>query len=527
MNLLLDPWLTIRRRSGLREPIAPWQVTDGFETDPVISLATPRADFDAAAVQLLIGLLQVALPPEDNGAWGRRFGAPPSPEELRAAFAPLAPYFELDGDGPRFLQDLTLLSEADFSRWSIEDLILDSGLSSPQDHFRKAGTVQALCPRCAALTLLSVQVFGPGGGRGHRTGLRGAGPLTTLVVTDEARGLWSTLWANVLPQGAFERLNGEGLTRRTRPEDRFPWLAPTRVSPTEGAITTAEHVHPAQMFWPMARRLRLEFAAAEPAAPCDLCGESADRLVREVATRHHGVNYSGAWNHPFSPSQLLKDGRPVPVRADERSLAYRNWLGLIAGSGGRTPAPVVAALEERRRRLESPARLWAFGPSFNNRKEVIWVEGRLETVWPEHDRHRLFGSYVSELIEASGLAEFFFTKAIAEAMGTARAPEAHRYRLRQETEGDFFRRLHDLAEAIDANAEPEQITAIRRTWHRHLLNVALDIYHQETAGLLLEARGTARVARAYKVLRQNFWGKKMIEALGGIELWSSNEENAA
>ncbi|MDX1998410.1 MAG: type I-E CRISPR-associated protein Cse1/CasA [Thermoanaerobaculia bacterium] len=519
MNLLTDPWLTVRRRSGRIERIAPWQVTDDFAADSVVALATPRADLDAAAAQLLIGLLQVAMPPEDDRSWGRRFTTPPTADELRTAFAPFAPYFELDGEGPRFLQDLTLLSEPDFSRWALEDLVLDSGLSTPQDLFRKAGTLRAACPRCAALILLSVQLFGPSGGRGHRTGLRGAGPLTTLVVTDESLGLWPSLWANVLARETFETLNGEDLPRRDLPADCFPWLAPTRTSPTEGAITTAGHVHPGQMFWAMGRRLRLEFVAAEPGEACDLCTEPSDTVVREVATRHHGVNYSGFWRHPFSPLRRVKDGQLIPVRADRRSLAYRNWLGLVTKTAEQEPAPVVAALERRRHDFPHRAELWTFGPNFSNRTAVVWVEGRLEYVWPRQDEHRRFADAVGQLLEAAGLGEYFFTKAIGEAMALDRAPEALRERFSQETESAFFERAHELAQAVEADAEPEHFDGISRTWHRALLSTALAIFNQETSALLLEARATERVARAYKTLRQNFWGKKMTATLGGVQLW--------
>jgi hypothetical protein len=38
-----------------------------------------------------------------------------------------------------------------------------------------------LCPHCAALALFSLQLNAPSGGKGYRTGLRGGGPLTTLI----------------------------------------------------------------------------------------------------------------------------------------------------------------------------------------------------------------------------------------------------------------------------------------------------------------------------------------------------------
>src|SRR5579872_3760445 len=48
MNLLLDPWIPLRRRSGVVEVVAPWQITDSEEADPFTGFASVRPDFDGA-----------------------------------------------------------------------------------------------------------------------------------------------------------------------------------------------------------------------------------------------------------------------------------------------------------------------------------------------------------------------------------------------------------------------------------------------------------------------------------------------
>ena len=35
LNLITDPWLPVRRRSGRTETIAPWAVNDRIDTEPV------------------------------------------------------------------------------------------------------------------------------------------------------------------------------------------------------------------------------------------------------------------------------------------------------------------------------------------------------------------------------------------------------------------------------------------------------------------------------------------------------------
>nr|WP_231886596.1 type I-E CRISPR-associated protein Cse1/CasA [Methylomonas methanica] len=58
-----------------------------------------------------------------------------------------------------------------------------------------------LCPSCAATALFTLQTNAPSGGVGHRVGLRGGGPLTTLVLPKASQTtLWQKLWLNVFNQ---------------------------------------------------------------------------------------------------------------------------------------------------------------------------------------------------------------------------------------------------------------------------------------------------------------------------------------
>src|SRR5713101_4294240 len=111
MNLIHDAWIPIQRKHGEETRIAPWEVTTRYNDDPIVALAAPRPDFNGALIQFLIGLLQTTCAPESSRvrrAWLRE---PPSPEELHAKFEEIAYAFKLDGDGPRFMQDLTLNPE--------------------------------------------------------------------------------------------------------------------------------------------------------------------------------------------------------------------------------------------------------------------------------------------------------------------------------------------------------------------------------------------------------------------------------
>lgn len=108
----------------------------------------------------------------------------------------LLPAFEFDGAGPRFMQDFALPDGASDS-FGISALFIETpgenALRKNKDHFIKRGGITALCPCCAATALLTLQINAPAGGAGHRTGLRGGGPLTTLLLCSPAMSLWHDL----------------------------------------------------------------------------------------------------------------------------------------------------------------------------------------------------------------------------------------------------------------------------------------------------------------------------------------------
>lgn len=108
MNLLSTSWLKIKRQSGVIETIAPYQITENYQTDPVIDLILPRSDFRGAIIQFLIGLLQTAFADIQPYQWRTWRKNPPSPEELKMKFAPFIKAFAIDSNGPSFMQDLEL-----------------------------------------------------------------------------------------------------------------------------------------------------------------------------------------------------------------------------------------------------------------------------------------------------------------------------------------------------------------------------------------------------------------------------------
>jgi CRISPR system Cascade subunit CasA len=195
-SLLSAKWIPIKRADGSRDPIAPHEITSDLDSNPIVSFAWPRPDFDLAAHEFLIGLLAVAFPPKGQRDWLRYFHTPSTPEELPEAFQPYAAAFSLDGEGPRFLQDFSPL-EGEPS--PVEALFIEAPGANTvklnKDLLVKRERIRVLSRASAAMALYTLQQFAPLGGAGHRTSLRGGGPLVTLVVPGAPEnGRPLTLW---------------------------------------------------------------------------------------------------------------------------------------------------------------------------------------------------------------------------------------------------------------------------------------------------------------------------------------------
>jgi len=106
MNLIHDKFIPVSRKSGRKEQITPWQITE--TEDPVLALNTPRPDFNGSLMQFLIGLLQTTAMPDDFYKWLKWLEKPPEPEELKRHCGKKAFAFKIEGQ-QAFIQDLDRL----------------------------------------------------------------------------------------------------------------------------------------------------------------------------------------------------------------------------------------------------------------------------------------------------------------------------------------------------------------------------------------------------------------------------------
>ncbi|WP_268921332.1 type I-E CRISPR-associated protein Cse1/CasA [Siccirubricoccus phaeus] len=489
LNLLLQPWLPVLRQGGKHEMVRPAQIAEADNL--VVGLDWPRADFRIAGLEFLIGLLATACPPEDGSTWLDWWHSPPSPATLDAALAPFAHAFDLDGDGPRFLQDREdLVSDPE----PIERLLIESPgastLRQNTDLLVHRGRVARLGRPAAAMALYTFQGWAPAGGAGNRTGLRGGGPLTTLVLPGERPTLWQTLWANVpvRPEGP------------PAPEEYplvFPWLAPTVTSEGNRGVTP-EQSHPLQAWWGMPRRIRLDFAPGDQ--PCDLTGSRDGVQVTSWRQRPRGANYVG-WGrvHPLSPYYAQKPGDAwLPVHPQPGGIGYRHWLGLVMRDreGLRLPAQSVHQWRETRERdVGRPGtRLLAAGYDMDNMKARGFVESEMPLP-PAADKEKQENLATALILSANQVAAVL-RSAVRQALfspGATVKLEAElfsslRERVWEATEAGFFERLA---------AQPEDAKA---SWLHELRRLALALF-DEAAPLTPENGALApRISRARRGL---------------------------
>jgi len=519
VSLLSEPWMPVRRRDGSRAWIAPNQFAD----PDILAFDADRPDFNGALAQFAVGLLQTSTPVDSTSAWEQFSATPPSSSVLSEWFAPFAGAFELDAKGACFMQDFSLTAdEASFNEIGalLIDAPGDNALKNNSDHFVKRGRVSGMCPHCAATALLTLQINAPSGGVGHRTGLRGGGPSTTLLVSMPLNGqpgaLWDDLWLNVRDQRGFLALCGDA--GKSALHFRFPWMSD--IAAIQGAIgeTSPVQVHPHHVFWAMPRRVRLDFEAID-SGDCDVCGRSAERLVRRYLSKNYGFNYKGPWNHLLSPYYEAKQGW-LPVHPQPGGFAYRHWLGWVLGQTAdkkrqRRAGVVEHALAARRGQL----RLWAFGYDMDNMKARCWYEATLPLYGLadcDADAQGWVGSQVDIWLAGADLAAFYLRSAVkhawfgTEARGDFSAIDATFW---GSTEAAFYGQLRDLIDLARQNLEGDML-AVREKWHRELINAVVKLFDTVFVGAgQIERQKPRRVAVAFRQLKKNMRGPKILHAL--------------
>ncbi|MDN7133491.1 type I-E CRISPR-associated protein Cse1/CasA [Halomonas sp. MC140] len=557
MNLLNDPWLPFLLKSGQVKYLPPSALAD----PDVINLALPRADFQGAAYQFLLGLLQTALPPKTHDDWLDLLMAPPSVDALDKAFAPFSSAFELDGAGPRFMQDLDPLE--DVKNATVSGLLIDApganGIKNNTDFFVKRGRVEVMCDACAAIALYTMQINAPAGGAGIRVGLRGGGPLTTLVMPElSTASLWERLWLNVITVKETTQKGQRWTAPHPEEPSLFFWMANTRISDKKGTEVLPEDTHPLHAYWSMPRRFRLLFEEADE-CPCDICGQKTNRVVRELRAKKQGANYDGPWLHPLTPYRRdpkKPNELPLSSKGQPGGLGYRHWSGFVLNdeeSSGSIAAAVLKSYihkqklvtQERARGEEiqallREARLWVFGYDMDNMKPRGWYSVEMPLVEIPQGQQERLRAWVHQLTELSRNIAWMVRTQVknawfsrpSDAKGDMSAIDNQFY---DATEPEFFKALLALQQVLQQDSPPPHIPSdIAERWYFALKREAMRVFENLALSGAQESMDLARATAAHRQLQSFLGGKskgsKVVSDFiqqGGFDPSAKAKRNAA
>ncbi len=395
-NFLRDPSLLFRLRDGSERILSLIHICDR----DVIDFALLRADFQGAAYQLAIAILQTIYAPQDEEEWLERYHKPPNHAELESAFKKIEHAFNVSGDGPLFMQDFDPLDGQE--EVPIERLLIDvpgeQTIKNNTDFFIKRESCKGMSPEMANIALYTLQINAPSGGKGYRTGLRGGGPITTLICPQsEDVNLWQKVWLNVI-----NREHWKYDEPNFQDGSVFPWMEPTR----EGDVY-AKEVHPLHMYWAMPRRIRLQ--VDDSASECGISGKKTSETVRTFTTKNYGNNYSGDWRYPLTPYRFNPD-KPnedsLSVKGKPGGINYNQWslMTLNNEAKGNICADVVNHYQEIQADIElsENPRLWVFGYDMDNMKARCWYSATMPLFHVDADK---YDAIITEIERLQSLAE--------------------------------------------------------------------------------------------------------------------------
>ena len=454
-----------------------------------IHLLAPRADFNAALLQFLIGLVQTTMAPQNERAWKNIYKNPPSESDLQAAFAPLISTF----DYKIFMQDF---AEFDGKTNNISGLLPetpgDQTCRLDTDFFVKRDTVKHLCKSCTATALLSHNLNASSDGVGYRTGLRGGGPLTTIAIGDT---LWETIWLNILETPDL----GD-----SESDEIFPWMCPTHTAEVHSA-----EVNPLLMYWAMPRRIHIDWDTTVHTT-CDICGQMDD-CITEYSAKNYGNNYKGSWRHPLSPYYTYKE-ETLPVHANPGGVTYKHWLGLLYAdqTTGYQAALIINKVLDRYSKfknlgesLSRNIRISAFGYDFDNAKVRTWYESTMPII---HSNVPDYETNIAKLVHSAATI-ISNTKSCVKSAYYGKAKvrgdlSPISIRMWAETEDRFYKTIHQLSTGADVSDE----------WLSYLKSISFSIFDELTDG----APDPKRIVEARKSL-YNF-NNKSVEKIWNTQI---------
>lgn len=510
-NLLSDPFLPVVTAKGNRRLV---RFADLFDPgdDPPVDFDWPRPDLNIAAHEFCIGVLSVAAQPNED-VWRQVWDKPPLPDELDNYLDPIRPAFNLDGDGPRFMQAFEDIGAGDPN--PVEALFIDTPGANAQkkntDLLTHRDRVARLGLPAAAMALYAMQQFAPSGGAGNRTSMRGGGPMTTLAIVRADNApvpLWRRLWLNV-PQA-----QGRHLDDPCVPEV-FPWLAPTITSDKasgERTISQEDKVaHPLQACFGMPRRIRL--VLDDQPGRCGLLADVGP-VVSGFIQVPWGVNY-GVWEHPLTPyRQQKEDSEPYSTKPKGGRFGYRDWVSVTAGDADQRlarPSRNISALQGRLAQLGTmKTGLLVAGWAMNNMEAIAYLHAE-QPLYLARDagQQAVLDSLARAMAKAGDVTHDILRMAIRRAYFSDGAKPDTSSGLFNDLRHAFYADTDDAFHAILADAtQGDSIDhkAALDAWYRVMRRNAVRLFEANAPDPTTSPQHAERMAKAYSGLNLSLAG---------------------
>lgn len=518
MNLINDPWITVRRQSGVEGRIRPAQIAAAGETDVIVDILAPRPDFLGALYQLLIGLLQTTFAPESIDDWKERWDKPPTVDELDKVFGVCAHAFELNAKGPAFMQDFDLSTgEEKYKKDDIEPisaLIIDF---SGNEFFLKKERLNKLCEACSAQALLSFMLNASGSGRGHNMSSRGGGPITTIVYPLDSKGvvnpLWNKIWINVIPNDATKQDVLEKNNVNTRLA--FPWMRSGKgltARPNEGES------HPCMALWSMSQRVKLLFSS-DATRECDICGCQSNIVTSSLVKRPDGIDFDGLWRNQLTPYDLLADelkGKKQAVKSNVLKKGYAHWASMLLGDEKRYKSSLTVShfySHKYNRTSRLSANVWCFGFDMpkNQAKAACWYESRMP-IYVRDEGQATLQKKVQPLLDVAEEATRLLARAVRQAWGLGKKGDPQVIQsLWQLSETRFYAVLREISQASDL--EDVTLAPCYKKWVFFIGGLTLSCFDEWVLSAAIEDQDMIGIVGARELLANNLNNSKPVKAL--------------
>lgn len=456
MNLLMDDWIPVQREGAFKHISLKMLLTQNERWQ----ISLPRDDMEMACLQLLVSLTQVFFVPDNKSQLQDRIARPILENDYIGAVESKSDWFELDHPQHPFMQVPAVKAK------ELTDMAkLFAGLTGATSSafVNEPDLASNLCSTCASIGLFNQAANCPSFGGGFKASLRGASPITTLILGDDLR---QTIWRNVLSK---EVLNVS-----------MPWYAATQNEKPNWVdlVTAKENIEAHQtgllrgLFWQPAH---IGLVKAENKDACDCCGQQGELYIG-FKKEKFVYDFNGIWPHPHGPRVFKMSKGKREEKFSSFTTTAPSWTLLTQfliekeqEKEGHTPAPVVS---QAKKMSMASRRLHLMVGGYRNKQASI-LERRHELFsvaqdWQNSDKQ-------IERIVDTGLS--YKTELRKKLYGFFKATGAS---LQAQAEHRFYKQTESLVHGMLRDMDFKESKAAFSKYHQLLREVTRTIFKQVT-----------------------------------------------